>query len=444
LLFWRTTLLVGCAAVGLMAQTEDQGAEPEYGGPAILSRGQTPGSQSEAPIAFRPYVGINGVYDSGVVPVSVTSTGAIPFTDEEGVELSLGAYLNHAWKRTTLGLNYTGDFRHYTIGTYDGTDQLLALILKHQPSKHVEFTLRNQAGTYSWNFLQPNSLGLIDSNYLQTPQNDLFYNPVFYVSTAGDLTYQMTSRLSFNLGGEGDLIRHRASALYGVTSSSARGDVEYRATRHTTIGLDYHFNHYDFTGEFGSSNINSVGVNVSRQLTRHMQLSARIGGARVQTSSLAEVPIDPAVAALIGETVGIQAAYHLNYAPDASVRLINDFQRGQFTASYTNGVTPGNGVYLTSRIQSGEATYHYTGIRYWNFGVNGVYSRLSALAQTLAAFDTYGGGVGVTRELGKGLHAVARLDVRRYNIGDNFYLHTEYRATFGFTFSPGEVPLALW
>jgi len=443
LLFLRIALLLGCAAIGLMAQTEDQPAEAEYGGPAILSRGENPLGQSSAPISFRPYIGLNGVYDSGVVPVSVTSTGAIPFTDEEGVELNLGAYVYRNWKRTTLALNYAGNFRHYTQSVYDGTDQLLALVLTHQLSKHVEITLRTQAGTYSFNVPQPNGVGLVDNNYLQTPQNDLFYNPVFYVSTSGDLLYRMTARLSVRFGGEGDVVRRRASALYGVTSSAAHADMEYRVTRHTTVGLDYRFNHLDFTGQFGSSNIHSVGLNFSRQLTRHMQVSARVGGARVETTNLEQVPIDPAVAVLIGETVGIQAAYHLNYTPDVSVRLINEFQRGQFSASYTNGVTPGNGVYLTSRSQGGDAQYHYTGIRYWNFGVNGVYSRLSTLAQALRAFDSYGGGVGVTRELGKGLHAVTRLDVRRYNVA-NFYLHTETRVTFGFEYSPGNVPLAFW
>jgi hypothetical protein len=440
LFFVRTMLFLGCALC-LLAQTDDT----EYGGPAILSRGETPTSQTTAPIAFRPYIGVNAIYDNGFVPVSVTATGEIPTTDEYGVEVSAGAYVYHTWKHTTLGLNYMGDYRHYSENTYfDGTDQFLSLILKHQPSKRVEFTLRTQAGTYSRNFLTPNSLGLLDNNYLATPANDLFDNRVFFVSTAGDLTYRLSARLSFHIGGEGDLVRRQSSALYGVTTASARGDVEYRISRHTTLGADYHYQHYAYTGEFGDSSINSVGLNVSHQLTGHMQVSARIGGAQVQTSDLQEVPINPAVAALIGETEGIQAAYHLNYAPDLMVRLVNTFQNSEFTASYINGVTPGNGVYLTSRGQTGGGGYHYRGVRYWNFGVDGSYSRLSTLAQTLGSYASYGAGVGVTRELGKGLHAVTRFDVRRYTVSADFFEHNEYRVTVGFSFSPGDVPLVLW
>jgi hypothetical protein len=388
---------------------------------------------------------VSGVYDSGIVPVSVASTGGTSFSDEYGVELNLGAYVYHTWKHTTLGLDYRGDFRHYEpVSYYDGTDQFLSLILTHKPSKHVEFTLRSQAGTYSWNVLQPSALGLIAGNYLQTPQNDLFYNPVIFLSTAGDLTYRKSARLSFNLGGEGDVVRRRSSALYGVISYSARGDMEYRATRHTTLGADYHYTHFDFNHMFGATNIHSVGLNYSLQLAKHTQLSVRAGGARVETSNLMQVAIDPAIAAIIGQTVGIQAAYHLNYTPDVSARLINSFQRSQFTVSYINGVTPGNGVYLTSRTQAGTASYHYTGVRYWNFAVDGNYSRLSTIAQSLGTFTTYGAGAGATRELGKGFHAVVRFDVLRYDIVSNRFLHTEYRTSVGFTFSPGDVPLALW
>src|SRR5271169_5881298 len=101
LLLVRTTLFLGCA-IGLMAQSDSPqadssqaGSGEEYSGPAILSRGETAGGQTLAPIAFRPYVGLSGIYDTGLVPVAVTSTGQIPITDLYGVEVNLGAYAYH-------------------------------------------------------------------------------------------------------------------------------------------------------------------------------------------------------------------------------------------------------------------------------------------------------------------------------------------------------------
>jgi hypothetical protein len=399
-----------------------------------------------APIAFRPYIGLSAVYDTGLVPVSVTSTGQIPFTNLYGVELNLGAYTYHVWSHTTLALDYRGDFRDYSTSYWDGTDQFLSLILTHRASKRVTFTLRNQTGIYDFNnYTLSSPEGILDPNYLQLPQNDLYDNRVIFAGVSADLTYMLTHRLSFNIGGEGSLVRRQSSALYGVTGGVARGDLEYRISRHTTLGVDYRFTYFDYTRGFGNTDIHSVGVNYSTQLSRHVQLSARLGGARVESQSLTEVTLDPAVAALLGESQAIQAAYRLNYVPDIQVRLADTFRQSRFSLAYLNQVVPGNGVYLTSRNDTGNATYSYSGVRHWNFALNGSYGRMSTLVQTVGAYTAYGGGAGITRDLGKGLHTVLRMDALRYDIASSaLFRHTEYRTSIGLNFSPGDLPLVLW
>ncbi len=446
MLLVRTTLLLGCA-LALMAQSDsDSGSGEEYGGPAILSRGEVPGAQTAAPIAFRPYIGLSGIYDAGLLPVSVTSTGGIPSTDLYGEELNLGAYTYHTWKHTTLGLDYRGDYRHYSASYWDGTDDFLSLILTHRPTKRVTFTLRNQAGVYSFNnYTLSAPVGFLDPNYLQLPQNDIFDNRVVFVGASADLTYRVSPRLSFNLGGEGSLVRRESTALYGMTGAIARGDLEYRISRHSTLGADYRFTYFDYTRGFGNTAIQSVGFNYSTQVSRQVQLSARIGGARLVSNSLTEVALDPALAALLGESVSIQAAHTLNYVPDMQARLSDTFRHSQFTLEYLNQVVPGNGVYLTSRDNAGNVSYSYSGVRHWNFGVNGTYGRMTAVVQTVGAYTAYGAGVGVTRDLGRGLHTVLRLDTRHYDIATSTaFTRTEYRTSIGLNFSPGDVPLVLW
>ena len=446
MLLVRTTLFLGCA-LGLMAQSDSSPASSDegYSGPAILSRGETPAAQTASPIAFRPYIGLSGIYDTGLVPVSVTPAGQIPTTDVYGMELNLGAYTYHVWKHTTLALDYRGDFRHYSTTYWDGIDQFLSLILTHQPTKRVTFTLREQGGVYSRNYFLSSALGSLDPTYLQLPQNDIYDNRVIFAGVSGDLTYRLSRRLSFNIGGEGTLVRRQSTALYGMTGAVARGDLEYRISRHSTLGADYRYTYFDYTRGFGNSDIHSVGFNYSTQMSPHVQLSARIGGARVESQSLTEVTLDPAVAALLGESVGIQAAHRLNYVPDVEVRLTDSFRRSQFTLAYLDQVVPGIGVYLTSRNNSGMASYSYSGVRHWNFGVDGSYGRMTALVQTVGAYTAYGGGAGITRDLGKGLHAVLRLETRHYDVASAAtFTHTEYRASLGLSFSPGDVPLVLW
>jgi hypothetical protein len=451
LLLVRTALFLGCA-LGLMAQSDSAqddaapaSSDEAYSGPAILSRGQTPGTQSAAPIAFRPYIGVSGNYTSGLVPVSVNSSGQIPLTDAYGVALTLGAYTHRTGKHTTITLGYTANFQHYPQDSHlDDTNQFLSLSLTHRLSRRLTFTLRNGAGTYSQNSFLPSTVGVLDTNYLQLPQNDIFDNRTIFLSTAADLIYNMTSRLSFNMGGEGDLTRRRSTALYGSTGASAHGDVQYRFGRNSILGADYRFTNFTYTRGFGSTDIHSVGLNYSAKVTRHVQLSMRIGCARVESLGLAQVQLDPAVAALLGESVSIQAAYSLHYVPDMSASLTDSFRHSQFGVTYTDGVSPGNGVYLASRSQSGGASYSYTGIHYWNFALNATYARMNAIVQTLGAYTSYGAGAGVTRELGKGLHAVLRLDASHYDVAGNSFLHTQYRASAGLSFSPGDKPLRLW
>jgi len=427
------------------ADSPPASSDDEYSGPAILSRGEAPATQTVAPIAFRPYIGVAGIYDTGLVPVSVTSTGQIPSTDLYGVEVNLGAYTYHVWKHTTLALDYKGDIREYSTHYWDATDQFLSLILTHQPTQRVTFTLREQGGLYSNNYFLSSALGSLDPNYLQLPQNDIYDNRVIFLGVSGDLTYRLTHRLSFNVGGEGSLVRRQSSALYGMTGAVARGDLEYRISRHSTLGADYRFTHFEYTKGFGGSDIHSVGLNYSTQLSPHVQLSARVGGARVQSSSLTEVTLDPALAALLGVSESIQAAYRLNYVPDIQVRLTDSFRRSQFSLGYLNQVIPGNGVYLTSKNNSVNASYSYSGVRHWNFGANATYGRMTALVQTVGAYTAYGAGVGITRDVGKGLHSVLRLDSRHYDIASgSMFAHTEYRMSLGVNFSPGDLPLVLW
>jgi len=451
LLLVRTSLLSGLLLSLLsgaaFAQSDAQtNSGEEYSGPAILSRGETPAAQGEAPVAFRPYIGVSAIYDTGLVPVSLTSNGSIPSTDLYGVEANLGAYTYRSWKHTTLALDYRGDFRHYPNDTYwDGTDQFLSLILTHRPTQRVTFTLREDGGLYSRNYFLSSTLGTLDPNYLLLPQSDIYDNRVFFLGSSADLTYRKSARWSFNLGGQGSVVRRQSSALYGVTTGVARADAEYRVTRHSTVGVDYRFDYFQYTKGFGDTQINSVGLNYSTRLSPHVQFSARAGGARVNSSSLAVVPLDPAVAALLGVSTGIQAAYQSNYLPDVQARLAYTIPHSEFTAQYLNNVVPGNGVFVSSRNDMGFGSYSYSGIRHWNFGIDGSYGRMSSLGQNFGAYTSYGGGAGFTRDLGKGLHAVMRFDTRHYDIGNgSLFKHTEFRATMGLSFAPGDIPLVLW
>jgi hypothetical protein len=472
----RTVLFLGCA-LALMAQSEsprpdsqkpdsqppdsqqtdlpqpdsqpadstDAGAGAEYSGPAILSRGQSPSLQNASPIAFRPFIGLNGTYDTGLTPVAVSTTGHIPSTDSYGEEVSLGAYTYRKWKHTTLSLDYHGDFRRYSTNNSESTDHSLGLSLTREVTGRATVTLREQGGIFSQNNFLASTLGPLDSSYLPLPGNSIYNNRTIFAGVSADMSYLLTPLLSFSIGANGSLVRRESSALYGSTSGGARGDLQYRMSRHTTIGIDYNYTYFDYTRGFGDSEVQSLGMSYSAQLSPHLQLSASVGGARIESTSLTTVTLDPAIAALLGETQSVQAAYRLNYAPDMQARLASTFRRSQFSLGYVDQISPGNGVYLASKNSSGSLSYGYSGVHYWSFGASASYGRMTSLVQTLGAYTTYGGGGGVTRELGKGVHAVLHVGAFHNDIaGGSLFRRAQYSASLGLSFSPGDVPLVLW
>jgi len=438
LISWRIAFALSWAAV-LPAQILMES------GPSLLSRQGGARLLPQTPLAFRPYLRVNGIYDTGLTPVSVNAVGNIPNVSAAGVEAAVGAYLFRTSQQTQVGLDYKGDFRHYTRETYfDGSDHFLSLNVIHQPSRKVMLTFRESAGTFGRAFGFSNPVASFDTTFSQAPANELFDNRTHYLSSQADVLYIKSVRTSFNLGGDGFLVRRRSGALFGVTGATARADAAYRLTRHVSVALDYRFNHFAFTKSFGASDIHSVGGNLAIRLSRRWETALRAGFARVETQALARVNIDPVVAAIIGQTVGIEAFYKVEYLPSFAARLTRSFQRALLEFRYARDVTPGNGIFLTSRMDSVDASYTFTGLRRWNLGLNAGYSKMTSLTQEFGDYKGYTAGAGLTRNLGKSIHLVVRWDVRQFETSVTDFNRLIHRATLGFAFSPGDVPLALW
>ena len=435
--FWKTALLLACTGVAF-----GQGG---YGGPSVLSRGQAPSNATVANTSIRPYVSVQGIYDSGLMGVSVDPNGHIVTKDAFGVQGDFGANGQHSWRNTILSLDYRGTFRHYSNSSYfDGSDHTLNLTLNRQLSKHLQLTLREAGGTYTRNYGFYGTAGMYDPTALQLPEQDIFDNRVYFANTEAGVTYEMSRRLSFNGAAEGFLVRRRSNALFGVVGATVRGDTAYRYSRYGTVGMDYYFTRFDFHAAYGSSAIHSLGLNWAMRLSRTWEMALRLGAARVESDFLQRVQIDPAVQAIIGQSVGIEAAHRINLLPDVNVRLAKNFHHALLQLKYQRSVSPGNGLFLTSSRDRAEFEYSYQGVRRWTFGINGSYNKLGALIQTIDGMKTYMAGVGATRQIGRNVHLIVRLDERKYQFSGSNYNRNAVRTTLGIAYSPGEVPLALW
>jgi hypothetical protein len=442
----RTLIALGLTAI-LRAQTEPPATDrPEYGGPSVLSRGMGASVLArQETVDLRPHIGINGICDTGLTAFTVKANGKLPNQVACGVEAQVGLSGFHKWRQSQLGLSYSGSYRHYAHNSYyDGTDQVLSLGFTHRLSKRLEFTFKESAGTFSRLYGDPTGFGFFDSTAFTTPNSIPLDNRVYYSQSAVDMTYRHSARLSFNFGGGYDTVQYHAGALYSSKAPSARADVAYRYSRFGTVGVAYEFTHIEFKNVFGASDLHNFSLIYGLRLSSTWELRAQVGATRVESLALQIVTVDPAITAITGQTAGIVAAYRLNYVPSGILSLTKRLPHGSLAFLYNRGVTPGNGIYLTSAQEMGSVSYGYTGIRKWSFFASVGYDRLSSLLQTIGQYRSYNAGMGVTRELGKGLNVDLRFDERRFDTGVAGYRRNGARGTLGLTWSPGGVPLIFW
>jgi hypothetical protein len=258
------------------------------------------------------------------------------------------------------------------------------------------------------------------------------------------VTYQQTPRTSYTINGQGFDVIRQSAALVGVRGYNLRGSVEHRLSKNTSVGFTYERQHFEFAKAFGGADIDTGQLFVGTRIGRHWSITARGGVFHAQVKGLNSVALDPVIAALLGQSSTLQSFYRDDIYPSGDVSLTRQFKTSSLHFSFARTVTPGNGVYLTSRSDEGLVAYSYTGIHKASLNGSGGYNSLTSLGQGIAPYRNANGGAGMTYRLPYHMHFVARYDYRYQAIEDLIYKHTGYRATIGFDYSPGKVPLSLW
>jgi hypothetical protein len=433
------------AAGCILAQEQDP--DQTYQGPSILSRDKgLIGERGGKLLDFRYYVDVTGIYDSGLVPLTTNAQGnLIDVGGAYGVETGFGVVGSRRWKRDRLSLEYKGAYRQYSVSNLiQGLDQFLNLAYSRQVTRRLILDLKDTAGTVSLANGAFSYLPLSNTDLFAIPANELFDIRTNFVQSRVDLTWQQNARLSFGIGGEGFVVRRSSLALAGLDGYDARANVAYRLSSRQTVSGDYNYTYYDFQRAFGDSKLQSVSLGYSIGLSRKWDFSLRGGGIRIDSLGITQVAIDPAIAAIVGQTFADVTYKRVVYAPLGEARVMRRFDRSSLTLDYSMGASPGNGVYLTSRQTAGTVGYSYNGVRRWTFALNSGYTELSSVGQTLGKYTNLQGGTGVTYRVGRETHIQFRYDYRHYTTQNNIYQKDSNRVSLGLAFSPGETPLAIW
>jgi hypothetical protein len=419
----------------------------QYGGPAILSRGDAPTGMTSQPLGFVPDFEVSGVYDTGLAGTTLNAKGQLGNTSSEGVMISGGISGNHTWRHTQLGLNYHGSLNHFAQATYyDGSNQTLMLGITQQFTRHITAVFRESAYLLTTGVASTSLAEGVpyDPSQSIVPPTDFIDNRTTVLSTQASVVYKQSTRLSYDFSGQYYINRRAATDLAGVTGITATGDVQYRISLRSTIGADYSYSNFSYTRVFSASNTHSFHGSYSMTISKSLEFSAFGGVSRSESKSEELVAVDPLIAALLGITEGLSVSHVIRYSPSASGRISKTMQHGVVFATAAHTIVPGNGLFLTSNATVVSAGYGYTGLANWSINAGLNFTR----ATTLGITGNYGnttGRISVSHKITKSLSIIGSVSGSQYESGTfSLYNHVIYNMNLGMGWSPGNVPLRLW
>ena len=431
------------AATSEVQQEPEAIAQPEYTGPAVLSRSNQPGiGQGAADFAIRPFVSFTQFYDTGLVAPSGSAVGS---AGELGEEVGFGLRGTHRWRRIAVNVDYEGNWRQYSqLTANNGTDQFLHITAVTPLRRHLSLAVGQTVGSVRQDLgsllVQPAALGMSSP----LPANEPFDNRARFLDSQAAVTYQKSRRLSFTASVDGSLIRRESAPLVGTDVMSISGDVGYLLSRHATIGMDYDFTKFGYT-TFGSADLHTVSGNFSWRLRRTVELALQLGMTHGDVLGIIAVPLDAYIATLIGSGTGIRVSYQVFSTPAVRLRAAKHWHRADADVSYQRGISSGNGLILTSNTESINAALRYSRSRIWTLSIQGGWTSMQALTGLAAtSYTGYLAGVSVTRSIRPSVQMVARFDARPFTyVGPALPTRNFYRATIGLIFAPQEWPIGL-
>jgi hypothetical protein len=416
-----------------------------YGGPSLLSRGgNRPGQRGRSPVDFNIYGALRGTRDTGLIAAEVDETGAIIPQDMYGVQAEFGAYGAKNWRRSSIGLDYRGDYRKYSKNSgFDGSNQGLSLDYTFQPSRRTTLFARQTGGTSNRAFGGFAAPAFAAQSTYGVPLNEVYDTRTYFAQTSGGVSYRRSARSTYTATGDVFFVKRVDPGLIGTQGSRIGGIYDYRLSRSDTIGINYEFIRFEFPRIYGDTAAHMLGLKYDKRINRNLTLTLTGGAFRVETTGTQTVQLSPEIAAILGRPTTIAAFHRIVTSPLLQLAATYTLERSILNASYETGITPGNGVYITSRLNSVRAGYSYSGIRRLSIGVSAGYSTYTSLGLEMGDFSNLQGGGGLNYRLTEYLNLSCQADIRKFTSAE-VKGRNGSSISIGLSFSPSRFPLAIW
>jgi hypothetical protein len=381
-----------------------------------------------------------------LIAPQVDEFGNVTPVDTYGVQLEVGAFGAKAWRRSSVGLDYRGDYRKYTTARrFNGLNQALSLDYTFQPGRRIIYFGRLTGGTTNRAFGGFSAPTFADQQNFGVPLNEVYDSRANFGQLGGGVSYLKSARSTFTATAEGFVIQRKARELIGVQGYNISGSYDYRLTRSDTIGGTYHFVRFTFPRVYGESEVHGAVMNYRRRISRDWDLRFTGGLYRVNTTGTQQVDLSPEVAAVLGRSQGVEAFRRILIQPQVILSVNYTLERSRFTAGYQSGIGPGNGVYITSRQDGLRGGYSYLGIRKLSLGASVGYTRFSSVGLILGSYKTFQAGGGMNYRLAEHLDLSTQLDWRNFDTPSSTVRgRSGTSLTVGLSYSPARFPLSIW
>jgi hypothetical protein len=398
------------------------------------------------------FASASGVWDSGINAASAGPQGPVQNASGFGLNFNWGISGRHKFHRDSFGMMYTGSRPWYLTGNqFVGLNTALGADYTHIVSQHLSVRVNESVAIYSQSYsLQNPTPGpdtpVADINVQASPTTQVFDNGSKSFSTGLMASWMQSSRLSFTAGGSIFDTSHNNPALIGVKGKQAQGGVNYRLSGKSTAGIFYSYSVYSYPHGEGKTDSSSIGGLYSYAFSRSTQVKLRAGLATTNSVGLEAVPLNPIIAQLYGISTEIIEAFHTGLTEDISASLTRDFG-GHHTVnfSYTKGISPGDGLGLTSVSETMSASTAMKIFGRYPLAFNVGRSSISSAGLLAGTYVTEYASVSTSKPLGHDMAMTFGANYRHFDVALAPGLHNQLSFNYGFTWNHSEGRLwPLW
>jgi hypothetical protein len=412
---------------------------PDPAGPTILTRGQLPPPDLHMTEGLQDYANLffslNGVYDSSLPYATETPTGnVVQDYGGWGGQMGGGFNLYHRIQHGVIYLSYNGSYNHFNRPEFaNGTSQNFSAaysrVLNHR------WTLRATEG-FALSYNLGSTISLLPTTGF-FPSVQPYSQRALFNSSSVTLGYQVNHHLSYFFGGDLFVSNYQPANVASYYGLSGVAGAAYRFTRRTTVSGSYTLSHLGYSQNDITSNIQTFTGTLSYILTRRIELGASAGVSRVNSSGTVTLDILG-----IPNTTFVQGAYRQKtLTPNFTGSIFRNGLRSRYGITGGEGVSGGNGLYLTSKniFVNGTASYQVN----QKLSVNGLFgfSRLQSIANTASTYSATNYNVSAGYQVRRHIFANASYTGWRFPHYGNLTNFDARRLTVGVTFATRDYPL---